>query len=196
MSNSETTTAKATPDVDWDSRSISSLTTVVASNKVTPASMGDIVPHDANERDVDSLSISTLPSSTTPRRTDDWISTAAGLPVGTIQDPGVETGDFSISFEEFEWDSELEQEQAALREQEEAAREQEEAAREKRIALREKRIALRKLQRLRNEKNKRKASQQDHPDEHKKKENGDNDDDDDNGQQRDSKPAAKRHKEM
>ena len=173
--------------------------------------MGDIVPHDDHERDMDSLSNVTDPSSTMHPRPGDSVSSTASLPVDI--NTGVGTVDSSIYSEEIKWDSELEQEQeallehqaallkqeAVLREQEAAHREQirnqQQALRNQQQALRDQLRDLRVKQRLRNE-NKRTASLQDHPDEHKKKENGDNDDDDDNGQQRDSKPAAKRHKEM
>lgn len=100
MSNSDDTTA--TPAVDWESRSISSLTTVLVSNKVTPTSMADYVPHEPHEKDVDSMTASNVPSSTTPRQPFDPINNCA------------ETGVSSFSTEEIELDSDLEQERAEL----------------------------------------------------------------------------------
>jgi small-conductance mechanosensitive channel len=164
------------------------------------------VPHEIHKRKVDSYKVWTKLSSTAPRRPDDWRSTTAGLPASTIKDPGVGTGDSSISSEEIELDPDLEEKLAALRKQQAALRKQQAALREQEAALRGKLIAFRgqkaalrgKLiasrvkRRLRNIK-KRAASQQYHPDEHKKDENNDDDGD---GQQCGLKPAAKRHKEM
>ena len=76
MSNREA----STPAVDWESKSVSSLTTVLVSNKVTPASdtmMGE---------DIGTFDASEVPSATAPSQQD--FETSPSLPPPPLAPPG------------------------------------------------------------------------------------------------------------
>ena len=182
MSNSEATTPAAT---DWETRSVSSLTTALVSNtthKVTPASMADnFVPPDPNE-----VSVSVVLSANGLVDGGSSLSTAAeaaGPAVGPENRAAFE--DHGMLVREAARARRLDDALHYSQERLTTALEEKAAALEK-AAAQEEEIAALKAQ-LKAQDGTSSSSQQDPPDDKKK----DDDDDDDDDKQLDSKPSAK-----